>query len=163
MRKEPRPSRRPVPPGSLPPFPIPVATMTKTIQIMLLAVLALAYPAGVAAQERFEFYGRGPYRSTVPRPSDLLGYEAGARQTQYAQQQAVLDALVAAGGDRARTEEIGVTEEGRVMRVLLISAPENLSRLDDIRRDLARLADPRATTPEEAAAIAAGTDRKSVV
>ncbi len=131
--------------------------MTKTIPLMLLTVLALADPAGVAAQERFEFDGRGPYRSAVPQPSDLLGYGAGARHTQYAQQQAVLDALVAAAGDRVRTEEIGVTEEGRVMRVLLISAPENLSRLDEIRADLARLADPRTTSPEQAAAIAART------
>ena len=127
--------------------------MTKTIPLMLLTVLALADPAGVAAQERFEFYGRGPYRSAVPRPSDLLGYGAGARHTQYARQQAVLDALVAAAGDRVRTEEIGVTEEGRVMRVLLISAPENLSRLGEIRADLARLADPRTTSPEQAATI----------
>ena len=40
------------------------------------------------------------------------------------------------------------------MRVLLISAPENLARLDQIRTDLARLADPRTTTRADAAAIA---------
>jgi hypothetical protein len=131
--------------------------MTKTIPLVLFALLAVTAPPSATAQEQFEFYGRGPYRSAVPRPSDLLGYDAGARHTQYAEQQAVLGALVAAAGDRARTEEIGVTEEGRVMRVLLISAPENLSRLDEIRRDLARLAEPRATSQEDAAAIAAGT------
>jgi len=121
----------------------------------LLAVLALLVAGTTAAaQEPFSFYARGPYRSAVPRPDALLGYEAGSRQTQYAEQQAVLDALIAAAPDRVRTEEIGTTEEGRRMRVLIVSAPENVARLDEIRADLARLAEPRTTTPEEAAAIA---------
>jgi hypothetical protein len=117
------------------------------------AALLLLPTGGLDAQERFKFYERGPYRSEVPRPSDLLGYEAGARHTQYAEQQAVLDALVAAAPDRVRTEVIGVTEEGRTMRVLLISSPANIARLDEIRADVERLADPRTTSPEEAQAI----------
>jgi len=121
----------------------------------LLALLALlAAGTAAAAQEPFSFYSRGPYRAAVPRPDALLGYEAGSRQTQYAEQQAVLDAMIAAAPDRVRTEAIGVTEEGRRMRVLIVSAPENIARLDAIRGDLARLAQPGTTTPEEAAAIA---------
>ncbi|UCF40198.1 MAG: hypothetical protein JSW43_10735 [Gemmatimonadota bacterium] len=118
-----------------------------------LAALFVLSACDLVAQERFDFYGRGPYRSEVPRPSDLLGYDAGARQTQYAEQQAVLDALVAAAPERARTEVIGTTEEGRTMRVLLISSPENLVRLDEIQADVERLADPRTTSPEQAQAI----------
>jgi hypothetical protein len=118
-----------------------------------LATLLLFPTTDLLAQERFEFYGRGPYRSEVPHPGDLLGYEPGARHTQYAEQQAVLDALVAAAPDRARTEVIGVTEEGRTMRVLLISSPENIARLDEIRAEIDRLADPRITSPEQAQAI----------
>ncbi len=127
---------------------------TKSLAAALVAV-SLCTAGAAQGQERFDFYGRGPYRASVPRPSDLLGHDAGARHTQYAQQQAVLDALIAAAGDRVRTERIGVTEEGRVMRVLLISAPENLARLDEIRTDIARLANPPQTTTEQAAAIAA--------
>ena len=131
--------------------------MTMRSTLALLALAAISLPAKTAAQEPFDFFSRGPFRSAVPRPDDLLGHEAGTRQTQYAEQRAVLDALIAAAPDRVRTEDIGVTEEGRVMRVLLVSAPENIARLDEIRTDLARLADPRATTPEQAAAIAART------
>jgi hypothetical protein len=134
--------------------------MRTTHSITWLIALVLAGSTLADAQERFEFFGRGPYRSEVPRPSDLLGYEAGARHTQYAEQQAVLDALIAAAPDRVRSEEIGSTEEGRVMRALLISAPENLQRLEEIRTDLGRLADPRTTSLAEARAIA---DRDPVV
>ena len=44
----------------------------------------------------FSYFSRGPFRSAVPRPHDLLGHEAGTRQTQYAEQRAVLDANTAA-------------------------------------------------------------------
>jgi hypothetical protein len=127
----------------------------------VLAILSLhvAVASSLAAQggRPFDFYGRGPYRPAVPRPSDVLGYGAGERHTQYVMQQAVVDRLVAAAPDRVRTEVIGATEEGRVMRILVISAPENLARLEEIRADLARLAEAERTTSQQAAAIAART------
>ena len=116
-----------------------------------------ALTALTAAQDTFDFYARGPYRAEVPRPEALLGYAPGDRHTQYAAQQAALDALIAASPERGRLEAIGHTEEDRPMRILLISAPANLARLDDIRADLARLADPRRTSAAEAAAIVART------
>jgi hypothetical protein len=57
--------------------------------------------------------------------------------------------MIAAAPDRVRTEIMGTTEEGRVMRALLISAPTNLERLDAIRAGLDRLADPRGAAGEE--------------
>jgi hypothetical protein len=124
---------------------------------LLLFCLVLAAPALNAQEAPFDFYARGPYRADVPTPDSLLGYGPGDRQTQYGAQQAVLDRLVAASAGRAVFEDIGVTEEGRRMRVVLISSPANIARLEAIRADLARLTDPRATTPEEARAIVART------
>ena len=119
---------------------------------------ALILPTGAGAQQvAFDFYTRGPYRSDVARPDVILGYHAGERHTQYHQQQAVLNQLVAASGGRARFEEIGTTEEGRAMRVVLISSPANMARLDDIREDVARLTDSRSTTRADAEAIAGRT------
>ncbi|HEX9814749.1 MAG TPA: M14 family zinc carboxypeptidase, partial [Myxococcota bacterium] len=109
--------------------------------------------SSLSAQE-FDWYARGPYRADVPRPEALLGYGLGMRHTMYHQQQQLFDRLIAAAPDRVRTEVIGTTEEGRVMRLLIISAPENLSRIDQIRSDLAALADPRRTTTAAAQAIA---------
>ena len=70
-------------------------------------------------QDTFGFFDRGPYREVVPRPDGILGYAAGDRQTQFLQQQAVLDQMITAAQDRVRTKVIGTTEEGRIMRVLL--------------------------------------------
>jgi hypothetical protein len=120
---------------------------------VVLLLLSLAAPAAVAQEAPFDFAARGPYRTGVPRPDSLLGYGPGERHTQYHAQQAVLERLVAASGGRAAFEDIGVTEEGRRMRVVLISSPANLARRDEIRADLARLTDPRGLSPADARAI----------
>jgi hypothetical protein len=121
----------------------------------LLAILLLL-PSLLGAQD-FDFYSRGPYRTQVPRPETLLGYRIGSQHTMYHQQQQVLDRLIEAAPDRVRTELIGKTAEGKVMRLLIISAPENLARLEEIRANLAQLADPRRTTAAQARALAERT------
>jgi hypothetical protein len=129
--------------------------MHRALAVVLVSLSVLA-PASARAQA-FDFYARGPYRPAVPRPEALLGYPVGQQQTMYHQQQQVLDRMIAAAPDRVRAEEIGRTAEGRVMRLLIISSPENLTRLDRIRADLSSLADPRRTSPAEARDIAERT------
>ena len=130
--------------------------------------LPLLLPTHVAAQGRvpvdslrdtrsFSFYDRGPYRPAVPRPEALLGYELGQWNTQFSIQERVLLAIAQAAPDRVRIEEIGVTAERRPMRVFIISAPENLQRLDAIRADLERIADPRGASQAELEAAVART------
>jgi len=117
-------------------------------------LLLLVCPAAGAAQT-FDFYARGPYRPAVPRPEAITGYAAGDQHTMYAVMQHYLDTLVATAGDRVRIERWGETFEHRPIRALIISDPANLARLDQIRADLAELADPRRTSPARAAEIAA--------
>ncbi|GJG87872.1 deacylase/carboxypeptidase superfamily protein [Gemmatimonadetes bacterium T265] len=120
-------------------------------------LLPAARDTAARDDRRFDFAARGPYRPEVPRPEALLGYPLGARNTQYGEQERVLLAVADAARDRVRVEEIGASHEGRRMRVFVVSAPENIARLDAIRADLGRLADPRVTGAAEAAVIAART------
>lgn len=101
----------------------------------------------------FSFYGRGPYRAAVPRPETILGYNVGELNTQFAQQERVLLAIADAARDRVVIETIGMTNERRTMRLFIVSAPENISRLESIRADLDRLADPRGLAQSDAAAL----------
>lgn len=103
----------------------------------------------------FSFYDRGPFRPQVPRPDSLLGYGVGEMHTQFAWQERVLLAIANAARDRVRVEEIGMTSERRTQRLYLVSAPENIARLDAIRADLDRLSDPRGLSAADANAIAA--------
>lgn len=137
--------------------------MTRLVTLALLLVIAPAtaqVPLTVRVApgaEAFDFHGYGPYRPAVPRPDSLLGHALGTRHTMYHQQQAVLDAMIAAAPDRVRTEVTGTTPEGKVMRLLVISSPANIARLDAIRADLAALADPRVNDRAAADAIIART------
>src|SRR5687768_16458059 len=129
-----------------------------------LALLLLSLCSGVApAQERgesggrFDFYTRGPYRSQVPRPQSLLRYDVGDFHTNYAMMERVINAIAAAAPDRVRVFDIGPTNEHRMQHLVAISAPENIARLDEIKANLKRLADPRTLAPEEARCLTAQT------
>lgn len=141
---------------------------------MRLSLLLAALPTLLAAQvpltvhvapgaPAYDFYGEGPYRAAVPRPDSLLGHAIGTRHTMYHQQQAVLEAMVKASPDRARLEVTGTTAEGKVMRLVIISSPANISRLDAIRKDLGDLADPRKSDAARAEGIIAGTPTVAIL
>ena len=106
------------------------------------------------AEVPFDFYERGPYRPDVPRPATLLGYEPGEFHTTYANYERFLHEL-AAHTDRLKIMTLGQTPEHRPLYLLAVSAPENLARLDAIKADVARLADPRTCSQADADAIAA--------
>lgn len=77
----------------------------------------------------------------VPRPDAFFGYPLGSRFTSWDRMLAYIDA-VAAASPRVRIQEYGRTYEGRPLRLVTLATPENLGRLDEIRRDHLRLAEP---------------------
>lgn len=135
--------------------------------LSLFALIAAAASAGAQTPQAnvghdtirddrfFSFYDRGPFRPQVPRPDSLLGYSVGDMHTQFAWQERVLLGIANAARDRVRVEEIGMTTERRTQRLFIISAPENIARLDAIRADLDRLSDPRSLSAADAEALAA--------
>jgi Zinc carboxypeptidase len=78
----------------------------------------------------------------VPRPDQFLGYPIGSRFTHWERISAYFDAL-AATSPRVKVWEYGRTYEGRPLKLAAIGSPENLARLDDIRRQRQRLAEPQ--------------------
>jgi hypothetical protein len=61
-----------------------------------------------------------------------------------------LQALVNAAASRTRLVEYARTWEGRPLWLLAIASPERIAGLDQVKRDLQRLADPRGLSPAEA-------------
>jgi hypothetical protein len=126
-------------------------------QVSLLFLLTITFCVNAIAQQKFDFYARGPYRENVPRPSSITGYEPGQFQSPHGNIVRVIERLAAAASDRVRLVESGETWEYRKMYWAIISAPENLARLEAIKADIAKLADPRKTTEAEVSRIAAAT------
>lgn len=97
----------------------------------------------------FDFYSHGPYDPAIPRPESLLGYSAGQHETDYSNQDRVVRAIVEAAPARAKYITYGKSTEGKPLRIVAISSPENIARLDSIRADIAALASGNAANRAE--------------
>jgi hypothetical protein len=92
----------------------------------------------------------------VATPEGVLGFTPGAedRLADWNQVLAFFHALDRTS-DRVRAQEVGPTTQGRPFLVVTITSPANMARLEQIRGDNLRLADPRGLSDEEAARIVA--------
>ncbi|HET6203772.1 MAG TPA: M14 family zinc carboxypeptidase [Planctomycetota bacterium] len=101
----------------------------------------------------FDFFPEGTYDPAVPTPRSVLGYELGEAYTEQWRLARWIEALTGAS-PRTKLFRYGETYERRPLLLLAVSSPENLARLEEIRADVARLADPRRLRDEaEADAI----------
>lgn len=100
-----------------------------------------------------------PLSSTIPSPKQVFGDHIGVPNKLHSQEDinAYFAKLQAAAPDRVRILHIGKTNEGRDNIVVMISSAGNMAKLDSYKTNLARLADPRGLSPEQAKALIAET------
>jgi hypothetical protein len=91
----------------------------------------------------------------LPSPESVFGFQPGAdyKLATYEQSIAYFKQLAAATKN-VKLLDAGRTSEGRVMYVALISAPDNLARIDRYREIACRLAHPAGMTEQEARQLA---------
>ena len=99
-----------------------------------------------------------PKVAGVPSPKDILGYHIGMpkKLTHVADINKYYRALAAAT-KRVKVFSAGLTDEGRECIVVAISSDENIANLETNRKNLARLADPRGLSAEDAKAVIANS------
>ncbi len=131
--------------------------------LLLLALLGGALPLAAALapsplpglRSTNEFFPGTTYRASVPSPDRLLGFPMAERAATAAQIEQCLRAWTNAAPDRTRLVEYARSHEGRPLHYLVLTAPKNLERIDEIRAGLARLGDPRGLAAAEAEALIA--------
>ena len=103
----------------------------------------------------------GAVQAQVPSPKEHFGFTIGDdyQLANYTQTEAYFRKL-AATSDRFRLVEMGKTSEGRPQWMMVVSAPENLARMDEYRATSARLA--RARDDEKVAEQLAATGKAIV-
>ncbi len=96
-----------------------------------------------------------PDSDTVPSPTDVLGRIVGTpgELSRVSEIYGYFRRLDEAS-ERVRVETIGRTEEGRDLLLVAVSDAGNLANLDHWKEITARLADPRATSREDARRLA---------
>jgi hypothetical protein len=94
-----------------------------------LLTLALFSCLGLAQVQ----YAPQAENSSLPSPKQVLGFEVGQWHVRHDQIQHYFEQL-ADGSPRTQLEVIGYSHEQRPMLQMVISSPENISRLHDIRQ-----------------------------
>ena len=94
-----------------------------------------------------------PASPNVPTPKAVLGDVAGAPgKLPYAEDVYKYMRMLERASPRVKVYSIGMTEEGREMIAVAVASEQLLSRLEENRARLAKLADPRTINMDEAEA-----------
>ena len=99
------------------------------------------------------FFPGTTYLAAVPTGDSLLGFPIGQRAANSVEIEKCLKAWAAAAPDRTRLVEYARTYENRPLHIMIITAPKNLPRLDEIQNGMARLGDPRKISDDDAKTI----------
>ncbi len=97
-----------------------------------------------------EFFPGSTYRAAIPSPDQILGFPLAERATTSTEVERCLKAWTAAAPDRSRLVEYARSHENRPLHYVVVTAPANFARLDEIQAGIARLGDPRAISEAEA-------------
>ena len=108
------------------------------------------------AQENFVFWPNADYDPAIPTVEDVLGYASGDRITWHRDAIRYFEALAEAAPERISVARYAQTWEGRDLIYVVVTAAENMARIDDVKAGMQRLADPRQTTRAQAEEIIAG-------
>ncbi|HEX9726501.1 MAG TPA: M14 family zinc carboxypeptidase, partial [Vicinamibacteria bacterium] len=109
----------------------------------LLLLTVVLWPGRVAFPEGVDWFSGGTYDPRVPTIEQVLGFGPPERFTSFYETEKLLHAWAEAVPDRARLIEFGEDYEGKTLYMLVVSSPENIVGLDEIRQALGKLADPR--------------------
>src|SRR5262245_63298938 len=107
----------------------------------MLAAFALALQ--VAAGAPLELAPGTTYDPAIPTIKQVLGHDFGEKITTPEEIPIYLRALAQVALDRTRLTEYARTWEDRPLWLFVIGSAERIARLDQIKADLRRLADPR--------------------
>lgn len=108
--------------------------------------LILAVPA--YAQDP-PFWPGAKYDAAIPTLQQVVGHDPGAEISTPEQIGVYLQALQKAAPTRTRLVEYARTWEGRPLWLLTIGSPERIAKLDQVKADLQKLADPRGVPAAE--------------
>jgi len=127
--------------------------------LALLVILATIVPLSPFSNSRAQRTGpsaTGGRSHSIPTPQEVLGFTPGDDR-KLASWASVVDYFkkLDAASDRVMFEELGKSTMGAPFVMATISAPENLSRLEEYKSNQEELADPRKLGP------VAGRDRKA--
>ena len=109
---------------------------------MLRRLLVAFVFCGISVHSQDYFYKKyEPFSSDIPSPEEFLGYGIGDHHTRHDRIVAYLEQLSELS-DRAKLIDYGKTHEGRRLVILIVSSPDNLEKIDELREQHLAFTDP---------------------
>lgn len=109
--------------------------------VVLYCLLFVLSPNASATQQ--PFWPGATYDPAIPTIKAVLGHDHGEKITTPEQVLKYLGALSAAASSRTRLVHYATSWEGRPLKYLVISSPENMSHLEENQDRMQKLVDPR--------------------
>jgi hypothetical protein len=119
----------------------------------VLLVLCASMRPSVVAQQVEPIWPGAKYDPAIPTIQQVLGHDTGMEITPPDQVGDYLQALAKAAPTRTRLYEYARTWENRPLWLMVIGSAERIAKLDQVKRDLQRLADPRSVPAADAARL----------
>jgi len=123
----------------------------KRLSLFTFCILHLAFPA--TAQEQPLWPG-AKYDPAIPTIKQVLGHDHGEVITPPEGIAQYLQALQKAAPARSRLIEYARTFEGRPLWLFIVGSPDRIAKLDQVKADIQRFADPRRTPASESDRLA---------
>lgn len=119
--------------------------MKKILISVVIALCGISAAAQKMQTASFDYFlpDTCDYNPAIPRPADILGFEIGEMQALHENAVAYFN-TVAAISDRVMIVNYGRTNERKPLCFAVISSPENLANLDQIKKQHDMLQDPKA-------------------
>ncbi len=120
----------------------------KIFKLLFLFLLLFSLPFSSPGQDEDLFPG-GKYNPNISTPAELTGHRFGQLHTYYWEMEDFILAMDKES-DRVKVQSYGKTYQGRKLYTVIISSPENMGRLKEIRQANLKLTDPGKTSRAEA-------------
>ncbi len=114
--------------------------MVKVLQRCVASVAAVLALFSLQAPAIAQSFAEAEFDPAIPTLTQVIGHQPGERITSPEETVKYLQALVAAAPDRVRMVEYATSWQGRPLNYLVLTAPENMARIDAIQADMANIA-----------------------
>jgi hypothetical protein len=115
----------------------------RILSAFIVVAFCVSLAPSIGAQQVEPIWPGAKYDPAIPTIQQVLGHDTGMEITPPDQVGAYLQALAKAAPTRTRVYEYARSWENRPLWLMVIGSPERIAKLDQVKRDLQRLADPR--------------------
>ncbi|MEP0392641.1 MAG: M14 metallopeptidase family protein [Erythrobacter sp.] len=113
-----------------------VHALKRCIAILAAAFSLLSLQSAAFAQSFVE----ADFDAAIPTLTDVIGHKPGERITNPEETVEYLEALAKAAPNRVRMVEYATSWQGRPLNYVVLTAPENMARIDAVQADMANIA-----------------------